>query len=253
VVDLLPRPCSDAARRDVEHASEGDGIPWVLQQPEIGEDVLDLPALVEARASDDQVGETETEEGLFEEPALCVHPEQDRGAALRPPGDDALDDPGRLLELVPGAVEPDGLPTRAHRPQRLALAPKVSLDEGRGDVEDGLARAIVLLEAEDPCPREVVLEVEDVVDLRAPPGVDRLVLVPHHREVAAGSGELSHKLVLGAVGVLVLVDEDEGEAGPPRLPDPRLALEQLHGAEQEVVEVERPCRLQDPPVTLFDP
>ena len=47
-----------------------------------------------------------------------------------------------------------------------------------------LGGAVVLLQAQHARAREVVLEVEDVLDVGAAPGVDRLVLVADHRDVA---------------------------------------------------------------------
>ena len=72
----------------------------------------------------------------------------------------------RLLELVDRLVEAHRLAAGPDGAQRLALAPHVAGDEGGGHVEDRLARAVVLLEAEDARPREVALEVEDVARCR---------------------------------------------------------------------------------------
>ena len=70
-------------------------------------------------------------------------------------------------------------------------------------------RAVVLLEAHDVCASgKSLLEVEDVPDVGAAPAVDGLVVVAHDAEVAVAAGEQLHELVLRAVGVLVLVDED---------------------------------------------
>ena len=93
-----------------------------------------------------------------------------------------------------------------------------------------------------------MLEVEDVRDVGTAPGVDRLVLVAHHGEVAVLLGQESHELVLGAVRVLVLVDEEVGESPAPGLAYRGVALEQRDRPEEQVVEVEGPGRLEDLPV-----
>ena len=86
----------------------------------------------------------------------------------------------------------------------------------------------------------VVLEVEDVAQVRAAPGVDRLVGVADHAEVAVLPGELAHQLVLHAVRVLVLVDEHvlEAAAGSGAAP-PESRANRSQRAQQQVAEVER--------------
>ena len=87
-------------------------------------------------------------------------------------------------------------------------------------------------------PGLVALEVEDVAQVGAAPGVDRLVVVAHDAQVVMRGGERPDDPVLGRVRVLVLVDV---EVAPARLvagEDLGLGLEQAHGLDEEVVEVE---------------
>ena len=93
------------------------------------------------------------------------------------------------------------------RSRILALALEVVVDHGAGGFEDDLRGAIVLLQADDEGVGKVLLELENVADVRAAPGVDALVLVAHGADVLVLAGEQLHQLVLRAVGVLVLVDE----------------------------------------------
>src|SRR2546427_565472 len=79
----------------------------------------------------------------------------------------------RLCDRVGALVKAHGPPPPLHGPQRLAFAVHVAGPEGGGEVEDGLARALVLPQAKAPRAREVVLEVQDVVDVGPPPRVDR--------------------------------------------------------------------------------
>ena len=50
-------------------------------------------------------------------------------------------------------------------------------------------RAVVLLQLDDGRVRVVALEVEDVAQVRAAPGVDALVVVTHHGQVVVALGE----------------------------------------------------------------
>jgi hypothetical protein len=117
-------------------------------------------------------------------------------------------------------------------------------DERGGGVEDALGGAVVLLQAQHARAREVVLEVQDVLDVGAPPGVDRLVLVADDGHVASRSHQVPDQLVLRAVRVLVLVDEDVLEAPAVGFADLLVAPQHLHRAQEEIVEVERVRRAQ---------
>jgi hypothetical protein len=57
-------------------------------------------------------------------------------------------------------------------------------DERVRRAEDAVGRAVVLLERDRPGLAEVALELEDVPDVRAPEGVDRLVRIAHCADVA---------------------------------------------------------------------
>ena len=89
-----------------------------------------------------------------------------------------------------------------------------------------------------------MLEIEDVPDVGAAPFVDRLVRIADDADVLVLGGQLADDPVLGAVGVLVLVDQDV--APEPAVVGERLGnlFEELHGLQQQVVEVHRARRAQ---------
>ena len=84
-----------------------------------------------------------------------------------------------------------------------------------------------------------LLELEDVADVGAAPTVDGLVFVADDADVARGAGKQLHQLVLRAVGVLVLVDEQVLVAAIVSFADLGDGLEQAHGLQQKIVEVQR--------------
>src|SRR5439155_21919505 len=83
-----------------------------------------------------------------------------------------LDDEERLVLLVVGLVDDYGATAGVFGPEVLLLTLLIKGDYAVRGVVDGLGRAIVLVEDDYPGVREVVLEVEDVADVRAAPGVD---------------------------------------------------------------------------------
>ena len=151
-----------------------------------------------------------------------------------------MGDPLGLVGLVVGVVAHDRLARPGLGPQLLGLAPEVVGDHRVGRVEDGLARPVVLLEQHHGDVRERVLELEDVAHVRPAELVDRLVAVADDADVAALGREHEDEIVLDAVGVLVLVDEDVAEPTLVVLEHLGELAEQLDGVDQQVVEVHGP-------------
>ena len=105
-------------------------------------------------------------------------------------------------------------------------------------------RPVVLLELDHGGVRLVALEVEDVAQVGAAPRVDRLVVVADHGQVVVARGEGADPQVLGLVRVLVLVDVEVAPALLVAGEDVGRLVEQADRLEQQVVEVERPDRLE---------
>ena len=238
----LPHP----AARGGDGTPERDVVARIHGEAQIGEEILDLAPLVEAHTTHDDVGDARAPERVLEHARLRVGPVEDRHVAVlealgvqRAHG---LGDPARLLALVPGAIDLGGLSLRVLRPQPLVTPRAVVGDDRGGDVEDALGRAIVLLEGDDLAVGEVLLEVEDVAEIGPPPAIHGLVGVAHHAQVAMFLGQELDDAVLGAIGVLVLIDEHVGPEGAIPRQRLRRALQQLDHEEEQVVEVHRTHR-----------
>jgi len=119
---------------------------------------------------------------------------------------DLLDDEERLILLIVRLVDDDGATGAVFRPEVLLLALLVERDDGMRGVEDRLRRAVVLVEDDDAGVGEIVLEVEDVANVGAAPGVNGLVRVADDADVAVVRRPLLGEDVLGDIGVLELVD-----------------------------------------------
>src|SRR5262249_22559366 len=143
--------------------------------------------------------------------------------------------------------------------QRLAKPALVVSNQVRGGGQDVRGGAVVALEADDSGTGKVVLEAQDVVDLRPAPAVDRLVVVadaadvfesPRRRRYLTGlvitgsrrlprAGALPEQAqpeILRDVGVLIFVHQDVFE---PALVLPQhvgLLAEQPDAFEQQVAE-----------------
>ena len=100
---------------------------------------------------------------------------------------DLLADPARFLGPVPDADHLDLVALGFLGPQRLAEPAGIVGDQAGGGGEDVRGRAVILLEPDDLRAGKVLLEAQDVGDLGAAPGVDRLVVVADAAEVPCGS------------------------------------------------------------------
>ncbi len=251
------RGVAHAALGHVDDAPPADLVVGVDQHPQVGEDVLDLLAVVELGAAHHLVGDLAADHGLLEGPALGVGPVEDGDvtppqALVAAQADDLVGHPLGLVVLVLGPVADDLVAGALVGPERLRLPGDVVGDDGVGGVEDGLGRAEVLVEGDGGGVRKGLLEVEDVRDVGAPESVDRLVAVPHHHDVAVAAGQLDGQRVLHGVGVLVLVDQDVGEAVAVVLEDVGVLVEEADGVQQQVVEVHGVGRQHAPLVEVED-
>ncbi|GAA3297762.1 hypothetical protein GCM10020295_31490 [Streptomyces cinereospinus] len=249
---------ADAALGHVEDPAQRHRVLRVGQHAQVGQDVPDLLALVEADAADDLVGQADADEDLLEDTGLGVGAVEHGdvtglGLARVREAVYLVGDELGLVVLGVGDVAGDARARARVGPQVLGAAGLVALDDRVGRGEDRLRGAVVLLQQDRRRVRVVLLELEDVADGRAAEGVDRLVGVAHHAQlggrrlapagrhvlvVRAGADELADEGVLGVVGVLVLVDQDVPEAAAVVLGDVREGAEQVDRRHDQVVEVE---------------
>ena len=136
-------------------------------------------------------------------------------------------------------MQGERLPHDILGPELLLLPPGVVPDHAVRRAEDRLGRAVVLREAKDGRLRVSLLEREDVLDARPPPAVDRLVVVPHDREISVHAAEALDQLELNRVRVLVFVHEHVTEALRVHPVNALVQIEEPDRVEEQVVEVHR--------------
>ena len=117
-------------------------------------------------------------------------------------------------------------------------------DQSRGNGQNVPRRSIITLESNDLGAGKVLLEAQDVFDIGAAPGVDRLVVVADAAQIAVGLGDEPEKKILNDVRVLVLVDQDVTEASAEGVENIAVFAQQPQGLEQEIAEVHRVERFQ---------
>ena len=156
----------------------------------------------------------------------------------RAPRHHFADDELGFVALVERPHDGDASPRRVRRAQRLAHALRVRADHDVGQLENLRRRAIVLLEAHDRGVGKVLVEVEDVPNVGAAPAVDRLIVVADDAHVAVAAAEQLDQLVLRAIRVLILVDEDVPKALTILRELVGMVLQHPHGQHEQIVEVD---------------
>ena len=230
------------ARRDIRDAQQADVVVRIDQGLEVSEEIADLAPVEEALAANEVVAHAGLAQGGFQRAGLGVGAKEDRlvrpGHALRQPRVfDLLGDGPGLLLVVGEGVQRDLRAVALLRPELLAAAADVVLDDGVGGVEDGVGGAVVLLQLDDLGLREMLLHVEQVGYLRAAPAVDALVVIADDAQVAMLAGQGLDELELRGVGVLVFVHHHVavfGAAGFQRL---GMLLEEPEREQDQVVEI----------------
>ena len=146
--------------------------------------------------------------------------------------------PMRLRLLRVGKVADDLLARGLRREQVLFDAVAVFCDQ-RVRRRQNLRRGTVVFHHHDGLHVwKDLVEIQQIFDVRAAPGVDRLVRVAHDEEVAVIAAQHLHQLILQRVDILKLVDHDVFEPLLPLEPDVLVLLENIERELDEVVVVE---------------
>ena len=123
------------------------------------------------------------------------------------------------------------------RVDRLWKPHAVVLDQPARGVDDLRGAAVVVGEGKALQPRIGEVEVEDAAHARAPPSVQRLILVADAVEAVLRRRQDPHQQLLRGLDVLVLVDQHVPEAGLPSPPELGVLAQRSHRDQHEVVEV----------------
>ena len=238
---LLESFLTDTAARCVENPLEALCIPRICHHLKVGEKVLDLLSQVELDATEQRVGDAVEDQRLLQRPRKSIGAVEDgdvpKGAALTAQLLDEDSDRLSFLSFVAETMEAYRVSCTLVRPQILGFSLGVVTDQRIGGVENVLGRAVVLLEFDDDRLRVILLEIEDISEIRTTPPIDRLIGVAGDADVAiARSEEIAHA-VLDEVGVLVLVDKNMLELLLVALEQIGVFFQEAQRQKQQIVEI----------------
>ena len=237
------RLCADAALGHVDDAGDRLAVEGVVDDAQVGEQVFDLLAFVEAEAAEHLVRHVVFGKlllvGAGERVDAHEHREVGEGIALPHQIADAAGDVQRLvLFLFRPIVVQRHFPFLVFRPKLLVAPAAVVADDGVGKLEDILCGAVIALELVDLCAGEILFEAEDVFQLCPAPAVDALVVVADGKHVAVHRGEQFYDVVLHAVGILKFVDVYVAEFAREVFEGVFVRFQKAERLGEEVVEVE---------------
>ena len=121
---------ANATGRCIQHALKRRVVITGLCQSEVGERIANFKALVETLATIDPVGNSFSQQRLFQHPGLGIGAIQDSNRAARvaiaKPGLGLLHDVTRLVLLIEARVQSDGVATLPLRPQTLTQPTRIA-------------------------------------------------------------------------------------------------------------------------------
>ena len=191
---------SDAACGIVDDAAQGLLVVVVGDEAEVGNDILDLLALIERQSADDAVWDAVFTQLVLEGPALCVVAVEDgdvvkREAVAAHKLTDVTADGGGLFAVGVQVFQCDRVAVVLLGEDGFVYLSAVVGDETVGGEDDVVCRTVVLLELEDLCRTAFHLSVclcllaeglpesEDIIDIGASETVDGLCVVADDADV----------------------------------------------------------------------
>ena len=207
----------------------------------VGHHVLDFLTVIEPQSRQHPVRNSPEGEFLFKCTGLGVFPIQHRHIAvgisrLVQAIDFTADIPGLLL-LVGQSTVGDLRSVLFLRPQSLLLPALIVANDGVGQVQNISVGAVILLQFDGSHLRKILLEIQNIPNVRPSPLVNALIVVPHHTEVPVGLGQQVNQFVLQVVGVLILIHHDVLKPISVIRQNLRIRFQEAHPVENQVIEV----------------
>ena len=157
---------------------------------------------------------------------------------------DPAGDKTSLLITVISLVIKDPVAVWVCRPELLFLLMYVVLDDRIGRVEYRLRRAVILLQQDHLCLREMLLKLEDVANIRLSEPVNALRVVADHADILLFLGQVVYQRELQRVGVLIFVNQYVFVAVVVFFAGLRRFAKQLNSLDQQIVKIESVCGIE---------
>ena len=111
-------------------------------------------------------------------------------------------------------------------------------DHGVGRIQNVLGRTVILLQPDHSRTLILLFEAEDILNIGAAKAVDTLVVIAHHADIAVSPRQQAGQQILQMIGILIFVHQHITELPLIVLAHLRMALQQLHRQQNDVVKVQ---------------
>ena len=242
VFDRFHRLVSDSAPRLVYDPAEGKIIRR-RHHPQIAEGILDFLTLIEANPAVDHIRNPLIEKRLFQCTGEVVGTVQYGNImvvqTLGMEFTDLAGNPGGFILIARTGIMHDFLRALLVGIQILFQTMPVVFDHRVGTVENRRGAAVIPVEHDRPGSGKVFGEIQNDIDVRTPPGIDRLIGITDHIEAVFRAGKLTDELILKFVDILKLIHMDMAKALLPFGENLGIAAEHLYRPENQIIEIER--------------
>ena len=81
------------------------------------------------------------------------------------------------------------------------------------------------------------LQIEEIGDIRPAPAIDTLVIIAHYAHIAMLTGQRTHQLKLGRVGILIFINHHVTITRPALFKRLGMFLKKAQGQHQEIIKI----------------
>ena len=242
VSNLQHRSSPYSTSRIVDDTLDSLFIIRIRHQTEIGYDVLNFLALVETQSAINAIRNTLLSELLLEAAALGIGAVENGkitilAAILAPDTLHVLRHNRRLFLVAVSRLILNLLTLRILAEHILRNLVAVMLDQTVSCLNDGLGRAVVLLQFEETRSLKLALKVENIINIGTTETIDTLRVITHGTNTQLLLTELHDDRHLNVVGILILIHQDIIEAGGIFVANILMFPEELIGKCQQIIEI----------------
>ena len=229
------------ALRHVRHAQKRQVVPD-RDKAQVAQRVLDLASAEKGHAAEQRIRDIRLQKRLFDRTGCVVRAIQHRDIAIGNPlamqCRHAFGYPGRLGLRRCGMMPDRGTERTSCGDKVLRNAHMVFRDKRIRHRKHLRHRTVVLEHHDSARAREVLIEIEQQLHIRAAPRIDGLIGIADHEQVPVIALQHLHELVLQRIDILKLVDHDVFQALLPFEADIRELLEHVEREHDQVVVIE---------------
>jgi|GEM_PF-6614675 len=235
---------TDGSGRGVDHPQKRHIVPRIVDQLQVSDDVFYFLALEKLDTVNNLVGNTAFPECDFKTARQGVHPVENREIAGTPLA--TLNRPGNLLGnilrfllIVRIGHQPDWASLFVVGKEVFFFSPHIMGDQFRRDRKNPFCAAVILFQPHNTNVGKILFKLEDVVEIRAPPSINRLIRIPGNGQVGVLHRDRPGNGVLHKIGVLVFVDHDEAKGCIQAVADLRRLPQEEGEVHQQIIKIHR--------------